>query len=318
MGEQNGDNFNEEELQALKARAFTAELKGLIEKVVVSRGSSDDDASALVREYHALFYRIVNDLQGQGSLRGTEDAKKTGMGAIITLLSGLGVSNFALYNYELARKSYAVITKSDDAAFPPLIAAPFFSDKGVDPFHEYFYDGAVYLTGNVALFRMTKNSLDSFPPLPLIAFTTELSGRERELLVDAICFSREFILFVLSSSIRAQIVPGAEGIMASMHISALYHSSKSSAWFFLKGNGVTYEQLVAVKEELSKTLSNLSHLYLFSSRGIVIFASQADIQSLQSFYLDLRVKSERKYVLSELPIRSEQQLLNFIVSTPTG
>lgn len=315
MSEHNGDNFSELELQALKSRAFTSELKGLIDKVIEPR--IQENENALMRDYHALFYRIVNDIQrGGGTLPAGDPA--SGITALVQLFERLQIKDYAVYNYDFSQKAYITLVNTATKKLPSMITSSLFTDNGVDIFRDYLYRDSLFLTGNAAIYRLSKHSLDSFPPLPLIAFSCECAGRERETLVDSVALSREFFSFISSSTVRTQFNDGLDSVLTSIHISALYHGSASSSWFILKSRDSNYEGLCAVKRELARIVSETTHMYVFFPRGLVIFASQGDVSRLNTYYLELRVKSDRQYILTEITHKNEHQLLNSVLASSAG
>jgi|GEM_PF-3078134 len=320
MSENGGENFSDLELQSLKARAFNSELKGLIDKVMVPRESADE--SALMRKYHALFYRIVNDMQHQRKMGAITEAanSQSGSAAVVRLFAHLAITDYAVYNYDVSLKAYVCFLTSDASSLPAMIVPSVFSDNGVDFLRDYLCTDSLYLTGNAALYRMSRHSLDSYPPLPLIAFRTSVSGRERDLLVDFIVNSREYFTYILQSAnlLRSPQASGCAGIINSLRISSLFHSTASSVWYFLKGSGVPFEVLSSVKLQLMNLLSDQSHIYLFCGKGLVLYVPRADVAALNTYYLDLRVKSERQFVLSEITTRNEHQLLHLVLTASAG
>lgn len=318
MSDNNSENYSEQDLQTLKDRAFTSELKGLIEKVIVPR--SDDDIGYILKDYHKLFYRVINDFQYDDPVTVPVADIKAELDPLSRLMITLGIKDYALYEYDFRMKTFEAVHKTGDSQFPVIITYSFFSESGCDPFREYLIDDMVYMTGNAALYRMTRNTFDQYPPLPLLVFSTEKIGRERENLADSVGFSVEFQKHIdkAASSCRKGKTTLPSDILDSFHVSAMYHSSGSSSWFFLKCSGVKYHDLSSIKIQLKEILSSASHSYLFTDKGLVLFVNSNDISALNSFYLDLRVKTGRRFVLTEITTRNEQQLLNMVISSTTG
>jgi hypothetical protein len=107
------DSFTDDELNAVRERAFTPELRSLVDDITRDKQSASADPQELLRRMHALFYRMLahdnrpdcgagfNPLE-----QGDETNELVLLDALQHALAMINISDFALLFYSVMEKAF--------------------------------------------------------------------------------------------------------------------------------------------------------------------------------------------------------------------